>query len=128
MLLRASAPHNVAGHGGFVVQIVTVNAVEAACVETSLCDEGVKVVPEQDVGVGHEQPLPARAPQRDVLGVELRGMSQVSAARKAEGAGGCDLGKGVPVQEVQCIGSSLVHPDYFQGDVEIFAGPLQDCG
>jgi hypothetical protein len=124
MRLRAPAPHDVARHGGFVVQIVAVDAVEAAGVEAALRDEGVEVVAQEDVGVGHEQPLAPRAPQRNVLRVELQGGSQISDAKKAEGAGGCNLRKGVAVQEVQCIGSGLVHPDYFQGHVEIFAGPF----
>jgi hypothetical protein len=71
-LLAPALPHRAARYVRLLLQVVTVDAVETASVESTLRDESVELIAEQNVGVGDEEPLAARAPETDVLGIELR--------------------------------------------------------
>jgi hypothetical protein len=72
-VLLPPAPANcVARNRRLMVQVVTVDAVETASVQASLGEEGKKVVAEQDICVGNEQPLPPCASESNILSVELQ--------------------------------------------------------
>jgi hypothetical protein len=72
VLLPSTLPDDFMWNSSLQVQVVAIDAVEAASVEGASCYESVEVVSDQDVSVGEENPQPPRSSQSNVFRIELR--------------------------------------------------------